>query len=310
MTDASAPLTQHFADRLIARVRALAHPLCLGLDPHLPLIPPLFRRGTMQPNDPETAPQVGNFLSAILDRYAGHVAAVKPQVAFFEQLGARGIEVLERVIAKARSFGMIVILDAKRGDIESTAMAYAQCLAPSSPLYSDALTVHPYLGSDSLAPFAHAAAQHGGGVFVLVKTSNPGASDLQDLDCGGCRLYEHVAKMLAPVSETLRGVTGWSSLGAVVGARYPADAARIRERLPRALFLVPGFGAQGANVRDALAGFVPGPAGLEGGIVNSSRALLFPTGSATDNATAWERAIDAARERTVDELRAACARVG
>lgn len=304
------PPPGNFADRLIARVRELGHPLCLGLDPHLSLIPPLFRRGAMQPNDPATPPGVGDFLLAVLERYAGYVAAVKPQMAFFEQMGARGVEVLERVIARARSLGMIVILDAKRGDIDSTAAAYAQCLAPHSPLYSDGLTVNPYLGSDALAPFVHAAAEHGGGVFVLVKTSNPGASDLQDLDCGGCRLFERVAQMLAPMSEELCGATGWSSLGAVVGARYPADARRIRERLPRALFLVPGFGSQGGGVRDALAGFVAGPMGLEGGIVNSSRALLFPAGSATDNVAAWERAIDAARDRTIEELRSACARKG
>ncbi|MCX8072141.1 MAG: orotidine-5'-phosphate decarboxylase [Candidatus Binatia bacterium] len=299
----------NFADRLIARVRELGHPLCLGLDPHLPLIPPLFRRGTMEAHDPATAAQVAQFLCTVLDRYRGFVAAVKPQVAFFEQMGARGFAALEQVIAHARSHDFLVVLDAKRGDINSTAAAYAQCLRPESPLRCDALTVNPYLGNDALEPFAQAASECGAGVFVLVKTSNQGAADLQDLECRGQRLFERVASLLAPRSLAFRGASGWSSFGAVVGARYPEDAQRVRELLPHALFLVPGFGAQGADAHAALAGFVAGPHGREGGIVNSSRALLFPSGSNTDNARAWEQAIDTARDRTIAALHAAVQRI-
>lgn len=295
----------HFADRLIERTRTLGHPLCLGLDPHLPLMPPLFRRGTMTANDPQTPPQVEAFLRAVLDRYQGHVAVVKPQIAFFEQMGARGIAVLERTVAYARALGMLVILDAKRGDIDSTAAAYAAYLAPTSPLYCEAMTVNPYLGIDSLEPFTAAAEQFGGGVFVLVKTSNPGARDFQEFASAGERLFERVANALNPLAERLRGSLGWSALGAVVGAAYSADAQRIRELLPSALFLVPGFGAQGAGAQAAVAGFVQGPRGREGGVVNSSRALLFPPGSDTRDAAAWERAIDQARERATETLRAA-----
>ncbi len=305
MPGSQPPRPAHFADRLIPRVRALGHPLCLGLDPHLALVPPLFRRGSMESGDPSTASQVVSFLSAVLERYQGYVAVVKAQVAFFEQMGAAGFAALEQVIARARALDLLVVLDGKRGDIESTAAAYAQCLAPRSPLYSDAVTVHPYLGRDSLEPFAQATEKFGGGVFVLVKTSNPGAGDLQDLACNGRRVFEHVAAMLAPWCERLRGTCGWSSLGVVVGARYPEDAMRVRELLPHALFLVPGLGAQGADAPSAVAGFVPGPNGLEGGIVNSSRALLFPPGGDTDDVAAWERAIDETRDRTIDTLRAA-----
>lgn len=305
MQPSSRPNQGHFADRLIARVRALGHPLCLGLDPHLAYIPPLFRRGTMEFQDPETAPQVVRFLSAVLERYQSHVAVVKPQVAFFEQMGSRGLYALEQVIARARSLDMIVVLDAKRGDIDSTAAAYASHLSPQSTLHCDAITVHPYLGRDSIEPFLNAAKTFGGGVFVLVKTSNPGATDLQDLSCQGRPLFEHVAAMLDPYCAELRGSCGWSSLGVVVGARHVNDAIRVRQLLPHALFLVPGFGAQGADARTAVAAFVPGPAGREGGIVNSSRALLFPPGSDTASAREWERAIDDARDRTIAALRAA-----
>jgi orotidine-5'-phosphate decarboxylase len=168
----------------------------------------------------------------------------------------------------------------------------------------DAITANPYLGLDTLEPFVEAAGATGAGVFVLVKTSNPGSGDLQDRDLGGKPLYERVAESLAGIAERMTGPeTGWSSLGAVVGATYPEVHQRIRELLPRALFLVPGYGAQGGAAREAVAGFVPGPAGrLEGGLVNSSRGILFPPGSDTDDAVRWERAVDEALDRTTGEL--------
>lgn len=295
-----------FADRLVARVRALGHPLCLGLDPHLPLVPPLFRRGSMRPEDPNTPGQVEAFLCAVLDRYAGSVAVVKPQVAFFEQMGWRGWQVLERVIGRARKLGFLVLLDAKRGDIDSTAAAYAYCLAPESPLAVDAVTVNPYLGRDSLQPFLVAARNYRAGVFVLLKTSNPGAADVQDLPVGGRRVFEAVAAMLQDDSTALRGASGWSSLGVVVGATQPADAELVRQCLPHAWFLVPGFGAQGANADEAVRGFVRGPTGVrEGGIVSASRSLLFPPAGDRMEARLWERAIDEARNRAIDALRQA-----
>lgn len=294
----------HYADRLIARVRALGHPLCAGLDPHLPLIPPLFRRGSMHPADPETAAAVEAFMLAFVERVAGRVAVVKPQSAFFEQLGWRGIQVLDRVIRAAREAKLLVLLDAKRGDIGSTATAYAAYLDLEAAMRADALTVNPYLGRDTLEPFVDVAVRAGSGLHVLVKTSNPGAADYQDRSIDGRPLFEHVAASLGEMSERLRGAeTGWSSLGIVVGATYPAESERLRAILPHSLFLVPGYGAQGGSARDAVRGFVRGVGGQrEGGIVSSSRGLLFPDDGATDDRRIWERAVDTACERAADEL--------
>lgn len=294
----------HFADRLIQRVRQLGHPLCVGLDPHLPLIPPLFRRGTMAPADPQTAPAVETFLRAILDRVAGRVAIVKPQIAFFEQLGWRGMQTLTHIVAAARERQLLVLLDAKRGDIGSTAEGYASYLDPAGALPVDAMTVNPYLGRDTLLPFVESAAAAGAGVFVLVKTSNSGSADYQDRTVDGRPLFEVVAASLTDIATRLVGpATGWSSLGVVAGATYPEPSLRIRAVLPRAVFLVPGYGAQGGAARAAVSGFVRGPDGrLEGGIVSSSRGILFPDDAAPGNLHAWERAIDAACDRAIDEL--------
>lgn len=294
----------HFADALISRVRDLGHPLCAGLDPHLDRIPPLFRRGGMAPGDPATAEAVRAFLLAFVDRLEGRTAVVKPQSAFYEQMGPAGVAVLADVVARARERGLLVLLDAKRGDIGSTADAYARAyLEPDAPLAAEALTVNAYLGLDTLEPYFERARSFGRGVFVLVRTSNPGAGDLQDLEVKGAPLFHALARALAPRAEELRGPgTGWSSLGAVVGATWPEEARAVREALPRAVFLVPGYGAQGADARQAVAGFMPGPGGLEGGVVSSSRSLLFPDAGDTDDATAWERAVDAAIDRAVSEL--------
>jgi len=301
--------SEHFADDLISRLRRLGHPLCLGLDPHLDRIPPPFRSGGMQAEDPATAPAVAAFLEAVLERAAPRIAVVKPQIAFFEQLGWRGLRVLADVLQKARDAGLLVILDAKRGDIGSTAAGYARSLlGADAPFPADALTINPWLGLDSLEPFLSRAESTGTGLFALVKTSNPGAADLQDLELAaggsaGKKVYEHLAGLLAPKTEELRGLrTGWSSLGVVVGATKPEEAQRVRELLPRSLFLVPGHGAQGASAKDALRGFVAGPGGrLEGGVVNSSRAILFPP-THGDSAAAWESAFDGVLERATSEL--------
>ncbi len=304
-------MQQHFADRLTQRLRRLGHPLCVGLDPHLDRLPALFRRGSMSPTDPQTADAVEAFLVAILERIAPRVAVVKPQIAFFERLGWRGMRVLENVVRRARENKLLVLLDAKRGDIGSTASGYAEAyLGANAAIACDAMTLNPYLGRDTLTPFLDCAHQHGRGLFLLVKTSNSGSGDFQDrrLEEGGT-VFEAVAEAMTESSQELRGsATGWSSLGVVVGATYPGQSERIRELLPHALFLVPGYGAQGGSAAAALKGFVRGDSGrLEGGIVNSSRGILFPPGSATDDSGRWERAIDEALTRSIDELSAAAA---
>lgn len=294
-----------FADRLILRVRELGHPLCVGLDPLRASIPPLFAQGSMKPGDARTADAVEAFLAAVIDRVAGRVAIVKPQIAFFELLGWRGIRALERLAARARTQGLMVLVDAKRGDIGSTVEGYAEAyLGAEAAFAADALTVNPYLGFDTLEPFVQTARRNGRGLFVLVKTSNPGSGDLQDRDVEGEPLFGRVARGLARSEALLRGtLTGWSALGVVCGATWPDQARRVREALPSSLFLVPGYGAQGGSAASAVATFVAGPKGLEGGIVNSSRAILFPEAArgAADAAT-WERALEAALDRAIDEL--------
>ena len=294
-----------FADRLILRVRELGHPLCVGLDPLRASLPPVFVQGSMKPGDERTADAIEAFLSAVIDRVAGRVAIVKPQIAFFEPLGWRGIRALERLVDRARAQGLLVLLDAKRGDIGSTAEGYAEAyLGGEAAISADALTVNPYLGFDTLEPFVRMAKANERGLFVLVKTSNPGSGDLQDRDVEGEPLFGRVARGLARSEALLRGtVTGWSSLGVVCGATWPDQARRVREALPTSLFLVPGYGAQGGSAAAAVATFVPGPKGLEGGIVNSSRAILFPDAArAADDAGTWERALDAVLDRAIDEL--------
>lgn len=307
-------MTTPFADRLIDRCRDLGHPLCVGLDPHLDRLPELFRQGSMDPRDASTAAAVEVFFRAILERLAGRVAIVKPQIAFFEQLGFAGLAVLDRLVEQARRAGLMVLLDAKRGDIGSTATAYARAyLGQDAALPCDAITLNPYLGLDSLAPFIERAQEAHAGFFVLVKTSNPGSGDYQNraLETGnghaGGPLFEHVARSLADACQALRGPeTGWSSLGVVVGATYPGESEAVRELLPHALFLVPGYGAQGGSAADAVRGFVPGPDGrLEGGIVNSSRGILFPPDAADTDASGWERAIDRAIDRAIEDLSSA-----
>ncbi len=294
-----------FADRFLERARRLGHPLCVGIDPHLGLIPNAFRAGSMLPGKPETAAAVEGWCLALLDRVAGRVAAVKPQSAFFEALGPAGAAVLARVIEAARTRGLLVLLDAKRGDVGSTAEAYAAAyLGEGAPFGADAITLNAYLGLDSLDPFLAAAAPSGAGLFVVLRSSNPGARDFQDLPVQGRPLYERVAEALAAKAKALLGPeTGWSGLGVVVGATWPEESRRVREILPRSLFLVPGYGAQGGSASDAVAGFVPGPDGrLEGGLIASSRAIGFPPEGRSGDASTWERAVDRALAAAIAEL--------
>jgi orotidine-5'-phosphate decarboxylase len=259
----------------------------------------------MAPADPQTAEAVEGFLSAVIDRIEGRVAVVKPQIAFFEQLGWRGMQTLETLCQRARKAGLLVLLDAKRGDIGSTAEGYANAyLARDAVMPVDAITLNPYLGFDTLEPFTRIARGAGRGLFVLVKTSNPGSGDLQDREVEGEPLFGRVADGLAGIEAALAGPeTGWSSLGVVCGATWPDQARRVREALPHSIFLVPGYGAQGGSAAAAVQGFVPGPKGLEGGIVNSSRGILFPEAARkATKADAWEKALGESLDKAIDEL--------
>jgi orotidine-5'-phosphate decarboxylase len=292
-----------FGDRLIARTRALGHPLCVGLDPYLERIPTLFRRGGMQPLHADTAQAVEEFCCRVIDLIAADIAVVKPQVSLFERLGWRGWCALERVIRYAHTAGLLVLLDAKRGDIAETATAYAQAyLSKDSECSVDAITVNPYLGPESLAPFIFEAEKAQRGVVVLVRNSNADSSVYQTVTTEAGPLFAVVAASLAKWQDRLAGqTTEWSSLGVTVAATHSGDTERIRTALPRALFLVLGYGAQGASAAEAVRGFRRGPAGLEGGVVNSSRAILFPT---FDTATAgsWEKAVRNSVAKAATEL--------
>jgi orotidine-5'-phosphate decarboxylase len=298
---------QHFADRFIAEVRRLKNPLCVGLDPHLEKMPQEAGVRLDDLASDASAEGVRVFFNAVLEGCSGKVPVVKPQIAFFEQLGWRGMRVLEQLVGRARELGLLVILDAKRGDIGSTAQAYAQSyLTPRSPCRADAITLNPYLGLDSLQPFVEASRAHGVGLFVLARTSNAGASDFQSRNVDGAPLYERVAEALAPVAESLRGSSGWSNLGVVAGATYPAEAVRLRRALPSSLFLVPGYGAQGAPVKDTLASFVARGDQLEGGMVSSSRAILYGDGPVAADMAEWHagftRRLEAARLELAEQV--------
>ncbi len=196
-------------------------------------------------------------------------------------------------------------MDAKRGDIGSTAEGYAAAyLGKDAPFHSDALTVNPYMGLDTLEPYVREGEANGKGVIVLVRTSNPGSADFQSRDLEGAPLYARVGEALGPLAERLMGESGWSGLMMVTGATGPAEARAIRKIAPKSLFLVPGYGAQGAPAADAMAGFVSGPMGLEGGVVSASRSVNFPAGSeAATDVDAWTNIVQAAVAEAQCELK-------
>lgn len=295
-------MTTPFADRLIEGVRARNTPLCVGLDPFPDKIPALFG------NAREDTSTVLKFGTAIIDIARQHACVLKPQLGLFEQFGEMGYAVARMLTSYAQQEGMLVLLDAKRGDIGTTAEGYSRATIGAAPGFNaDAVTVNPYMGKDTLEPFITRAEAEGKGVAVLVRTSNPGAGDFQDLQVGGAPVWQRVAEMLSPECARLRGASGWSGLMAVAGATYPEEARKLREAMPEALFLIPGYGAQGASAQDAVAGFVQGGRMREGGIVSSSRAVLYPQAAQTATTIAeWRAAINEAMAAAAGELRTAC----
>jgi orotidine-5'-phosphate decarboxylase len=290
----------HFADRLIASTRRLSTPLCVGFDPFPELIPPIF--GSIGSID-----AMESFFGEVIDRLANRVGVVKPQIGLFEPWGSEGFALVARLSAQARERELLVILDAKRGDIGSTAQGYARAyLAHDAQISCDCITINPYLGLDSLKPFADVAEQNGKGIAVLVRTSNPGAQDFQDLLVDGAPLWTRVAEKLSGFESRLLGASGFSSLMVVCGATWPHEAKRLRAILPQSVFLVPGYGAQGAGAHDALAGFVAGPNGVEGGVVSSSRGVLYPAGGLEATTLAqWRAIFDDCLDKALSDLRAA-----
>ena len=263
-----------FGDRLSIALKKFKTPLCVGIDPHMSLMPEFFKSS----DNKQQIKKLESFSLSCIEAAHNRVPAIKPQVALFEKFGPDGLGVLQRVASAARSAGLLVIMDAKRGDISSTSEAYADAwLGKNAPFYCDALTVNPFLGLDTLVPFIQQATRENNGLFILLKTSNQGSSDIQELYCEDKPVYQHLADRLSPIISSYNGYTGWSSIGVVVGATNPKEAKFIRSVLPSSPFLIPGFGAQGADASMALHGlkYINKKTGVQGGLVNSSRDITF-----------------------------------
>ncbi|MBT4867192.1 MAG: orotidine-5'-phosphate decarboxylase [Planctomycetaceae bacterium] len=308
----------NYADRLHQAVTAKQTPALIGLDPRFNLLPAdvIASARKRQPDETATvAAAFEEFCCRLIDVVAPLVPAVKPQAAFFEEWGPAGCQALAKVIHYARQQGLIVICDAKRGDIGSTAEAYARgYLAGSDPKAAvwgaDALTVSPYLGRDTLEPFVNVAKERGAGIYVLVRTSNPGAGTFQDrqskLKPGSETMvphYRHIARAVEELAAETADGGQYGIVGGVVGATYPDELAELRAAMPHVPLLVPGYGSQGGTAADVAAGFSPD--GL-GALVNSSRGINFAFRSepfasqfGEDN---WEQAAEAATKQMIADL--------
>lgn len=286
----------HFFDQLATAVRTKRTPLCVGLDPRHNSLPVAIAKR----HGANIAAAYEEFCLRVLEILAPLVPVVKPQSAFFEACGPDGMIALRNVIHKAKQLGLLTILDAKRGDIASTAAAYAE--AAFDALRADSLTINPYLGRDSVEPFLKAARKDGRGLFVLVRTSNAGAGLFQDLKCDGQPLYRRVGSAVQAWGRENLGANGFGDVGAVVGATHPAELAELRKLLPDVWFLVPGYGAQGGTAADVAAAFRAD--GL-GALVNSSRGVMFPFPPEDRD---WEQQVEQAARKAAQELAAVSAK--
>ena len=290
-----------FMDRLADAVRAKRSPLMVGLDPRRDPLPDELRPADGASLD-AVAEAFREFSCGVVDAVADVTPIVKPQAAFFEQLGPAGMAALGAVIDHARDAGLLVCVDGKRNDIGSTAAAYADgWLGESSAWRGDALTVSPYLGDDSLEPFTKVAAERDAGVFVLVKTSNPGGGLFQDKVSEDEPLYRTVGAHVESIAAATAADHGYGVAGAVVGATYPEQLVELRAAMPHTWFLIPGFGAQGGSAADVAGGFAAD--GL-GAVVNSSRGVIFAHQKAAPG-TPWKDAVRAAAVEATEQLRAA-----
>jgi orotidine-5'-phosphate decarboxylase len=271
----SAVAVTTFGDRVAAAVDAKRSQLLVGLDPRPELLP-VELRGDIHRSRASAADAVERFCRGLVDAVAPYVVGVKAQLAYFETLGADGVRAFEAVCEYARAANLLVLADAKRGDIGSTARAYADAYLEEredQPRPVDALTVNPYLGSDSIEPFVAACRRSGNGIFCLVKTSNAGSADVQDAALSdGRRVWQLVAELVAEWGRDLVGERGLSSVGAVVGATYPRAIGEARKLMPQAILLLPGVGAQGGTPADVARAFTSGPASA---LVPVSRSVIY-----------------------------------
>lgn len=276
-----------YPDRLQAKITA-SSPVCVGLDPALDKLPDGIEKN---------AKGVGIFCRGIIDSVMDIACAVKPQLAYFEALGWEGMKVFFETCEYAKSQHLIVIADGKRNDIGSTCEAYAQAyLGHDKPI--DALTVNPYLGSDSIKPFMDLAAAEEKGIYVLVKTSNASSGEIQDLPVGDEAVHEHIAQLVESWSTQQLGANyQLSCMGAAIGATYPEEMKYLRTLMPHVPFLILGYGTQGATAKDCAHGFLKDGTGA---IVNASRSIIFASAKKD-----WREAARRAAEKMIEELQLA-----
>jgi orotidine-5'-phosphate decarboxylase len=298
-------MSENFADRLIGAIEKKGSPICVGIDPIVASMPDaVFRGGRDKADggDPQAAiDAIFEFTTRVLKIVAPHVPCVKFQSAYFEQYHWEGVEAYFNLIQEASELGLIVIGDVKRGDIGSTASAYAaghlaepEMSASDEMATPDAITINPMLGMDTIEPFVKTAGEFGKGLFVLVRTSNPGSAELQDVKLADGRTWsEMVAEKLATVAEGMIGARGGSSLGAVVGATQAHTMISLRQRLPKSIFLLPGYGTQGATAEMTRHAFRDGL----GALVSASRSILYAHKDAKvaeRYGKDWERCVEGA----------------
>lgn len=298
--------------RLHQAIQLKKTPALVGLDPRFDQLPEEILTKAEQKTGSKAeivAAAYEEFCCRLIDVIAPLVPAVKPQAAFCEEWGPAGTQALSNIIHHARKQGLIVICDAKRGDIGSTAEAYARAyLAGEDPTAStwgaDALTINPYMGCDTLEPFVKVAHERGAGLYILVRTSNPGATRFQDLQADGKLVYEHVAQEVEALAAQSEQDQNYASIGAVVGATYPEELHKLRDLMPHVPLLVPGYGSQGGTSADVAAAFSPD--GL-GAIINSSRGINFaynkPKYQEQFPPHQWEAAIETATEDMITDLK-------
>ncbi len=267
-------------DNLIEKIKETNSPIVMGLDPRYEMIPEIVRK--KYTNDLEgISKAILEYNKELIDNTYDIIPAIKPQLAFYEMFGIEGMKAFKETCEYAKEKGMIVIADAKRGDIGSTAKGYSNAYLGKTTIGKeeievfkniDFLTVNPYMGVDSIKPFMEDCIKYDKGIFVLVKTSNPSSGELQDLKLeNGQTVYEHVAELVEEWGKEIRGKYNYSSVAAVVGATYPKQLEEIRKKAPHTYFLIPGYGAQGGKAEDIALGF---DANGLGGIVNASRSLM------------------------------------
>lgn len=268
----------HFADRLIEACREKTTPICVGIDPVYEKLPGSLRREINPKESTEISPRlqcIDSFCREVFRVVAPHVPCVKIQSACFERYGWQGVQVCHELVTQAKRQGLVCILDAKRGDIGISSEHYAAgCLADSATQPGpDSLTVNPYMGLDTIEPFVKTASSQGKGLFALVRTSNPGSDAIQGLKLDrGLTVAQAMAGQVDQVGQAVVGASGYSLLGAVVGATKASEAAELRKLMPKQIFLVPGFGAQGGKADDVKACF---NADGFGAIITASRSILY-----------------------------------